>query len=69
VRDYLHAESVEFDDRNIRPSEEARRELQSLTGNLIVPVLMYGDERVTGFDPDGLSRITRMYRAATAIAS
>ncbi len=66
MRDYLHAESVEFDDRNIRQSEDARQGLQSLTGNLIVPVLMYGDDRVTGFDPDGLAQIASSYHAANA---
>ena len=65
MREYLQAESVEFDDRNIRQSEEARQELLSLTGNLIVPLLIFGDRRVTGFDPDGLNQITRAYHAAT----
>ena len=68
MRDYLHAESVEFDDRNIRQSEAARRELLSLTGDLIVPLLVFGDDQVTGFDPDGLGRIARAYRAATVPA-
>ena len=69
MRDYLHGESVEFDDRNIRQSEEARQELLSLTGNLLVPYLVYGDQTVTGFDPDGLDRIARAYHSAAPVGS
>ena len=66
MRDYLEANSVEFDDRNIRQSEESRRELLALTGDLIVPYLVFGDRKVTGFDPEGIDAITDAYRAATA---
>ena len=68
MRDYLHAASVEFDDRNIRQSDEARQELLALTDNLLVPVLIYGDHRVTGFDPDGLERVARAYRSTLVAA-
>ena len=64
MRDYLHAQSVEFDDRNIRQSEEAREELAAMTGNLIVPLLIFGDRRVIGYDPDGLHEIARAYHSA-----
>ena len=64
MRDYLQAASVEFDDRNIRQSDEARQELLALTGDLLVPFLMYGDHQVTGFDPDGLEQVARAYRSA-----
>ena len=69
MRDYLEANSVEFDDRNIRQSEEARRELLALTGDLIVPHLIYGDRKVTGFDPEGIDAIADATRAATVSAS
>ena len=69
MRDYLHAESVEFDDRNIRQSEEARLELLSLTGNLVVPYLTYGEQAVTGFDPEGLDRVARAYHSSALVAS
>lgn len=61
MRDYLKAELVEFDDRNIRQSEAARTELQELTGSLAVPVLVFGDQKVVGFDPAGIDRIIRTY--------
>lgn len=64
MRDYLEANSVEFDDRNIRQSEEARRELLALTGDLVVPYLVYEDRTVTGFDPEGLDTVAAAYRAA-----
>ena len=65
MRDYLHAQSVEFDDRNIRQSEEARQELLAMTGDLIVPLVIFGDQRVTGYDPDGLHEIAQAYHSAT----
>jgi len=61
VRDYLHAKSVEFDDRNIRQSEEARAELLDLNDNLMVPVLIYKDQSVVGFDPEGIDKIIEAY--------
>lgn len=69
MREYLQAGSVEFDDRNIRQSDEARRELLSLTGDLIVPFLIFGDRRVTGFDPGGIDEIAQAYRATLVTAS
>ena len=69
MRDYLHAQSVEFDDRNIRQNEEARHELLSLTGNLVVPHLIYADQTVTGYDPDGLDRVARAYHSAALVTS
>jgi len=64
VRDYLQAQSVEFDDRNIRQSDQAHRELLALTGNSIVPVTVFGDRRVIGFDPEGLADLAQDYHAA-----
>lgn len=69
MREYLHEKSVEFDDRNIRQSEEARRELLSLTGNLMVPYLTYNDMAVTGFDPEGLDQVARAYRSAALVSA
>jgi hypothetical protein len=60
----LQAQSVEFDDRNIRHDPSARDELMALTGNLVVPLVIYGEHRVVGFEPDGLSGIARAYHAA-----
>jgi glutaredoxin len=61
VREYLQAHDVEFDDRNIRHSEEARRELQALNRDLLVPLLVYGDQQVVGFDPDQLDQVVTAY--------
>ena len=61
----MEANSVEFDDRNIRQSDKARQELLALTGDLVVPYLIYEDRTVTGFDPEGLDAVTEAYRAAT----
>lgn len=61
MREYLQAHDVEFDDRNIRHSEEARRELQALNRDLLVPLLVYGDQQVVGFDPDQLDQVVTAY--------
>lgn len=61
MREYLQAHDVEFDDRNIRQSEQARRELQALNQDLLVPLLVYGDQQVVGFDPDQLDRVVTAY--------
>lgn len=62
MRDYLQAHSIEFDDRNIRKSEKARAELIERTGGLAVPVLLFEDQAVVGFDPEGIDRIIATYR-------
>ena len=62
MREYLQAQSVEFDDRNIRQSQEARAELLSLTEDLIVPMVVFEDRQVVGFDPAGLDEIVRAFR-------
>ena len=63
MRDYLAAHSVEFDDRNIRQSAQARAELLELTGELVVPFLIYGGRRAVGFDPGALDEIAQDYRS------
>lgn len=63
MRDYLAAHSVEFDDRNIRQSAQARAELLELTGELVVPYLIYGSRRVVGFDPGALDEIVQDCRS------
>jgi glutaredoxin len=67
VREYLQAHSVEFDDRNIRQSETAREELRARSQDLIVPLLLYGDHEVVGFDPDALDTVIAEYRETTAV--
>jgi glutaredoxin len=66
VREYLQAHSVEFDDRNIRQSGEAKEELLALTGDLIVPLLIHGERRVVGFDPDQIDEVIAQYHAGAA---
>jgi len=35
----------------------------------VVPYLVYGDQTVTGYDPDGLDRIARAYHSTALVAS
>jgi glutaredoxin len=62
VREFLSDANVEFDDRNIRKSDEARAELESRTGELVVPQLFWRDRHIVGFDPDALSDLVAAYR-------
>jgi len=55
---------VEFDDRNIRKSEDARAELESRTGQLVVPQVFWRDRHIVGFDPDALAELVAEYRGA-----
>ncbi len=62
MRDYLQAHSVEFDDRNIRQSEAAREELRARSPDLIVPMLVFGEREVVGFEPELIDGIIADYR-------
>lgn len=62
MRDHLAAAGVEFDDRNIRQSDDARSELLARTGELVVPQLVHGGEVVVGYDPEAIDRIIAAHR-------
>jgi glutaredoxin len=62
VREFLSDANVEFDDRNIRKSEDARAELESRTGQLVVPQVFWRDRHIVGFDPDALAELVAEYR-------
>ena len=64
MREFLSDASVEFDDRNIRKSEDARAELESRTGQLVVPQLFWRDRHIVGFDPEALTELVSEYRGA-----
>jgi glutaredoxin len=64
VREFLSAQGVEFEDRNIRASQAHRAELLERTGELVVPRLLYGERVVVGFDPEALAHVVADYRAA-----
>jgi glutaredoxin len=64
VREFLSDNEIPFDDRNIRGSEEARDELATRTGKLIVPQLFWRDHHILGFDPTALDELATAYRAS-----
>ena len=66
MREFLSAQDVEFEDRNIRASDPHRDELLERTGALVVPQLVYGERVVVGFDPEALAEVVADYRAARA---
>jgi hypothetical protein len=65
VREFLSAQGVEFEDRNIRASQAWRAELLARRGELVVPLLLYGDRAVVGFDPDALAEVAAAWRAGS----
>ncbi len=46
-----------FESRNVAEDDAARAELLARTGCLAVPVIVVGDEVVTGFDRGRLQRL------------
>ncbi len=66
MREFLSDLKIPFDDRNIRGSEEARDELATRTGKLVVPQLFWRDHHVLGFDPAALDELATAYRANVA---
>jgi glutaredoxin len=66
VREFLSDNEIPFDDRNIRGSEDARDELASRTGKLVVPQLFWRDHHILGFDPAALDELATAYRVSLA---
>lgn len=55
MREFLSQNSVEFEDRNIAFEPRWRKELLELTGEVVVPVLFVGGQRIVGLDEAGLA--------------
>ena len=66
MREFLSDNEIPFDDRNIRASEDARDELATRTGKLVVPQLFWRDHHVLGFDPAALDELATAYKARLA---
>lgn len=66
MREFLSDNEIPFDDRNIRGSEEARVELATRTGKLVVPQLFWRDHHVLGFDPAALDELANAYKLSLA---
>ena len=64
MREFLSDANVEYEDRNIRKSPEARAELEARTGELVVPQLFWRDRHIVGFDPEALTELVSEYRGA-----
>ena len=66
MREFLSDNEIPFDDRNIRGSEDARDELATRTGKLVVPQLFWRDRHILGFDPEALDEFATAYKASLA---
>ena len=66
MREFLSDHEIVFDDRNIRASEDARHELATRTGTLVVPQLIWRDHHVLGFDPAAIEEFATAYKATLA---
>ena len=56
MREFLSLNSVPFEDRNIAKEPRWRKDLVELTGEVVVPVLVVGGERVVGLDEEQMAR-------------
>lgn len=56
AKDFLKENNVDFEEKNVTHSEEARNELIS-KGYRGVPVILVGEEEVVGFDKNRLSAL------------
>ncbi len=56
MREFLSEHGISFEDRNIRKDPAARASLLELTGEVSVPLLIVGDERILGFDQPAMER-------------
>lgn len=56
MREFLSQNSIEFEDRNIAFEPQWRKELLDLTGEVVVPVLFVGGQRVVGLDENGMTK-------------
>ena len=66
MREFLSDNEIPFDDRNIRGSEDARDDLATRTGRLVVPQLFWRDHHILGFDPAALEKLAIAYKASLA---
>jgi glutaredoxin 3 len=60
VKEFLSAHGVDFTALDVAQDPEARADLQAATGRQATPVLMIGDEVVTGFDRGRLQRLLNL---------
>ncbi|MDO5755019.1 MAG: glutaredoxin family protein [Tissierellia bacterium] len=56
VKEYLKNNHIDFEERNISLCPEGKRELMKL-GYSLVPVVVYGDTIITGFEPEQLNEL------------
>lgn len=59
AKNFLNENNVEFEEKNVTTSEEARNELIS-KGYRGVPVIVVGEEEVVGFDKNRLSGLLNL---------
>jgi glutaredoxin 3 len=56
VREFLSLNSVPFEDRNIAKEPRWRKDLVELTGEVVVPVLVVGGQKVIGLDEERMAK-------------
>lgn len=55
MREFLSLNSVSFEDRNIAKEPQWRKDLLTLTGEIVVPVLVVGGRQVIGLDEERIA--------------
>jgi len=66
VKEFLSAHSIAFTDYNVAEDPAALAALVATTGRRATPVIVVGDEVVTGFDRGRLQRLLYLTAEGTA---
>ncbi|MCF6137320.1 glutaredoxin family protein [Pseudalkalibacillus berkeleyi] len=60
VKEFLSQHNVEFEQYNVAENEEARETMIDKYDSMSTPTIIIGDQVITGFDPDKLTRLLNL---------
>jgi glutaredoxin len=60
VKEFLSQHNVEFTQYNVAENEEARDEMIEKYDSMSTPTIIIGDQVITGFDPDQLTKMLNL---------
>jgi glutaredoxin len=60
LKEFLSHHNVEYDAYNVAKDEEARDEMIERYNSMSTPTIVIGDQVLTGFDPDKLTKLLNL---------
>lgn len=60
VKEFLSQHNVEFTQYNVAENAEARDEMIEKYDSMSTPTIIIGDQVITGFDPDQLTKMLNL---------